>query len=311
MLLDFYQHLPQHINPIAFSIGFFSVRWYALSYIVGFVAVYSILLWRIENNDFKKTTQISNFQPASTRGNDRLSTRGGFSISNKFQNSKLEIKNLVLDYLLMIFFLALVGGRLGYVLFYDFSYFLAHPIAIISPFDLQSGQYVGLFGMSYHGALLAVIAGSYVFCKKKNIDFWRWTDFVVPAIPAGYFFGRLGNFFNGELYGRVTTSPVGMYFQSDRFNLRLPSQLFEAAGEGLLMFVILWALRNKVCDKGILSSLYIMMYATVRFAIEFWRQPDAQLGLFFGFLSMGQILSLVMLVFGVVLYYFRKMEMVL
>ncbi|EKE19963.1 MAG: hypothetical protein ACD_8C00076G0010, partial [uncultured bacterium] len=213
---------------------------------------------------------------------------------------------LVLDYLLISFFSALIGGRIGYVIFYDFQYFLISPLAIISPYD-SSGEFVGIFGMSYHGALLGVLLGSWIFLKRKKINFLTWADFVVPAVALGYFFGRLGNFFNGELYGRITNSSWGMYFRSDRNNLRHPSQLYEAFLEGLFLFVILWIFQSaswsKKMPKGFLFSIYLIGYGALRIFAEQFRQPDPQIGILLDHFTLGQLLSLVMIFGGVVILF--------
>ncbi|MDD5463856.1 MAG: prolipoprotein diacylglyceryl transferase [Candidatus Moranbacteria bacterium] len=295
MVYEFYQHIPSLIDPVAFTIGSFSVRWYGLMYLVGFLVVYGLLRLRMLRGEFSFI--ISNFE---------------FRISNKILNFKSENKNtnesarlkingqmlnVVFDFLLVVFFAGLVGGRLGYVLFYNPSFYFANPLVIISPYDLQ-GHWVGLFGMSYHGALLGAILAGYIFTYIKKIDFLSWADFIIVALPAGYFFGRVGNFLNGELYGRVTNSQLGMYFSADPTNLRHPSQLYEAFLEGILLFVILWMLRNKKNKKGILFGIYLMSYGFFRIIVEQFREPDLQLGLLWNFLTMGQLLSLGMIVFG-------------
>ncbi len=197
----------------------------------------------------------------------------------------------------------LIGGRLGYVLFYDLFYYLKHPLEIFLPFDVNNGfQYTGLYGMSYHGALIAIVIASVVFCRKYKLNFWLLADLLVVAVPLGYTFGRLGNFINGELYGRVTTVSWGMFFPLDpTHQLRHPSQLYEALFEGVLLFVILWSLRKRIRISGILFSLYLIGYGSVRFFLEFFRQPDQQLGLVFGPFTMGQILCLIMAIGGVML----------
>jgi len=283
-VLYFYQNLPLHISPIAFTIGIFSIRWYALSYIVGFCVVYCLLKWRI-NNEPSIISQISNFQfPIS-----KHPPAGG-------PNSKLQISNLLTDFLLMSFFAALVGGRIGYVLFYNLPYFLAHPMAIISPYE--NGNFTGIYGMSYHGGLIGALIGSYIFLRIKKINFWEWADFVIPAVPAGYFFGRVGNFLNGELYGRVTNSPLGMYFSADQTVLRWPSQLIEVFLEGIVLFVILWAMRKKKMPKGSLFAIYLIGYGFFRILAEFFREPDPQIGFLINYFTLGQLLSLLMVIVG-------------
>ena len=316
--LYYYQHLPGHINPVAFKIGIFSINWYSIGYLVGFFVVYSLLKFRIKKGEFSASKfSIFNFQ-----------------FSNKFQipNSKLS-KKLVLDFMFYAILGVLVGGRLGYVLFYNLPYYLAHPLEIFLPIQAagylptgQAGglQVTGIYGMSYHGGLLGVILASYIFSKKRKFNFWKWADFVVPAIPAGYFFGRIGNFLNGELYGRATEKFWGMYFpvsaETQNFSslqLRHPSQLYEAFFEGLVLFIILWALRNGIKYKNKLFhaclsgrqvpcfALYVMGYGIFRLAIEFFREPDPQIGLIFNFLTLGQLLSLAMVVFGVIICFAR------
>jgi phosphatidylglycerol:prolipoprotein diacylglycerol transferase len=159
--------------------------------------------------------------------------------------------------------------------------------------------------MSYFGGLIGTIISGLIFARKYKIKFWRLADFVVPAIPAGYFFGRLGNFLNGELYGRVTQKWWGMYFPADPLALRHPSQLYEAFLEGIVLFIILWLLRNKsrVSAKGGSASggkgqmliVYLFGYGFFRIFSEFFRQPDSQIGLIFNFLTIGQIFSLIII----------------
>jgi phosphatidylglycerol:prolipoprotein diacylglycerol transferase len=200
----------------------------------------------------------------------------------------------------------LVGARLGYVLFYNFAYYAKHPLEIILPFDFAHGmQYVGISGMSYHGGAIGVLIASVIFCRKHKIDFWRFADLFCPAIPLGYTFGRVGNFINGELYGRITTMPWGMYFPLDfTHQLRHPSQLYEALFEGLFLFIVLWGIRKESPFDGFIFALYLFGYGLVRFIIEFFREPDSQLGLFGGILSMGQMLCILMMLAGVYVYFF-------
>jgi phosphatidylglycerol:prolipoprotein diacylglycerol transferase len=235
--------------------------------------VYLILLWRIKYDNLEKI----------------------------FQDS-----NLVFDYLLLAFFSALIGGRLGYALLYDPTYQLLNPLNMFSPYDLGSGQYVGIFGMSYHGALAAIIVSSWVFLKKKKINFLAWVDFVIPAAALGYFFGRMGNFLNGELFGRLTSLPIGMHFAADAANLRHPSQLYEALLEGVLLSVVLWKMRKHKFEKGFLSGIYLLGYGLLRIVAEQFREPDPQLGFLWNYFTMGQILSSTMVVGGLLLIILKK-----
>jgi phosphatidylglycerol:prolipoprotein diacylglycerol transferase len=207
-------------------------------------------------------------------------------------------KNFIEDLLLNGFIGALIGGRLGYVLFYNLSYFVAHPLEIISPYNFGTESWTGIYGMSFHGGAIGVIIALILTTKKEKKNYLEIFDFLMPVFPLGYFFGRLGNFFNGELVGRQTEKFWGVYFNGENF-LRHPSQLYEAFGEGLFIFLILWFIRNKKLKKGVLSSLYLIFYAIIRFFIEFFRQPDEQLGFIFLKLTMGQILSLGMFLIGI------------
>jgi phosphatidylglycerol---prolipoprotein diacylglyceryl transferase len=268
-LVYHYQHLPYYLNPVAVSFGSFRVDWYSLMYLAGFLTVYCLLKYRIKK---EKPSQFP--------------------------------EDLILDLLIWIFIGLIVGGRLGYVFFYDFSFFWHNPLAIISPFDPMTHEFIGLYGMSYHGGLIGVIIAATLFSQKRKVDFWQLADFVVPAVPAGYFFGRIGNFINGELYGRITGRAWGMYFPSDFSGLlRHPSQIYEAILEGLVLFAILWNFKNHGRFRGKMLGLYAVGYATFRIIVEFFREPDIQIGYIWGYLTLGQILSFFMLVFGLILIF--------
>jgi len=283
-MVSWYQNLSLHIDPIAFTVGSFSVRWYAISYVAGFLVVYLILMWRVKRGEIKIT---SNQQSV---------------ISNQQNTNKkscllhAEYYSLILDFLLVAFFSALIGGRIGYVLLYNFTYFINNPISIIWPFE--NGNFVGLYGMSYHGGLVGVLLGSWIFLRVKKISFLAWADFVVSAVPLGYFFGRIGNFLNGELYGRITNSSLGMYFANNQTILRHPSQIYEAVLEGLLLFAILWKLRNKNFPEGWLLAIYLIGYGILRIIGEQFREPDPQIGLLLNCFTLGQLLSVGMIFLG-------------
>jgi phosphatidylglycerol---prolipoprotein diacylglyceryl transferase len=202
----------------------------------------------------------------------------------------------------------ILGGRLGYVLFYNLGYYLQHPLEIILPFEFSGGlHFVGISGMSYHGGAIAVMIATVIFCWKRGIDFWRFADLFGSAIPLGYTFGRLGNFINGELYGRATDVPWGMVFPLDPLHLlRHPSQLYEAFFEGIVLFAVLWVLRKRFSFTGALFALYVAGYGLIRFFIEFFREPDAQLGFVLGPFSMGQLLCLLMIAAGAGIYALRS-----
>lgn len=259
-----WSHIPEHINPVFFSLGPFQIHWYGLMYVIAFSIFYGLAIYRIRTEE-----------PAYS-------------------------KKMVLDFLTWAIAGVLLGGRLGYVLFYDFGYFAAHPVRIISPFDFSNGfQYTGIYGMSYHGGMIGVMTAAIFFCRKNKIKLWPFVDFVIPAIPLGYLFGRLGNFINGELYGRVTVMPWGMYFPLDPLHqLRHPSQLYEVFFEGLILFLVLWNLRTIKFFNGFLFCLYLIGYGLMRFFIEFVREPDSQLGFVAGPFTMGQILCFMMILAG-------------
>jgi len=261
-MVDFYQNFPEYISPIAFSIGSFAVYWYSLMWITAFVVVYLLLIWRVNNAE------------------------GAYT--------KVFIQDVVANSLLG----AIIGGRLGYVIFYDLPYYLSHPLQIISPYDFMAGQWIGIYGMSYHGGIVGVVSILIWTTYKKKENIFTLLDFIAPVAPIGYMFGRVGNFFNEELVGRITTSPMGMYF-NDEIVSRHPSQLYEAFFEGLLLFVILWNLRNRGLYRGVLSALYLIGYAIARFGVEFFREPDEQLGFILSGLTMGQLLSSIMFIVGV------------
>jgi phosphatidylglycerol:prolipoprotein diacylglycerol transferase len=253
------------MDPTLFSIGSFELRYYGLMYIVAFALTYVLLFYRCRKDGFDEYT------------------------TERIQD-------------LMVWFIlgTILGGRLGYVLFYDFSYFAAHPLKIILPFEFEGGfRFTGISGMSYHGGLLGVVAAGYLFSRRHKLSFLRMLDFVAPAAPLGYTFGRLGNFINGELFGRVTTKPWGMVFPLDPSGqLRHPSQLYEAFFEGVFLFAILWSLRNHPRVRGGLLGLYLMGYGLVRFGIEFFRQPDPHLMYILGPFTMGQLLCAAMILLG-------------
>jgi phosphatidylglycerol:prolipoprotein diacylglycerol transferase len=224
---------------------------------------------------------------------------------NRFPYDDEFLKNLLTYGFLGV----LVGGRLGYVLFYNLSYYLDHPLEIIIPFRTTATgwEFSGISGMSYHGGLAGAVLFCLWFCRKQNADFWNLCDLFFPAAPLGYTFGRLANFINGELYGRVTQSAIGMRFpDAPGDGLRHPSQLYEAFFEGIFLFAVFWLLRKRPFPKGSFAGLYLIGYGTVRFFIEFFREPDAHLGLpLLGF-SMGQGLCVAMILVGIGFVMWRR-----
>ena len=265
-------HIPEHINPVLISLGQFKVHWYGLMYPVGFLTAFFLVIYRI-------------------------------------RSEKLILEeNDVFDFLLWAILSVIVGARIGHVISSDISYYLANPWKIISPFDFTGGfHYTGILGMSYHGGAIALVLAYILFCYIKKINHWQFADIVAPAIPAGYTFGRIGNFINGELYGKVTTLPWGMYFPTDpTHQLRHPSQLYEAFLEGIVLFIILWHLRKKKWFNGLTMSVYLIGYGIARFIIEFIREESAMTKPFLGFLNLAQVMSLLMLGAGLLLIFIRK-----
>jgi phosphatidylglycerol---prolipoprotein diacylglyceryl transferase len=210
-----------------------------------------------------------------------------------FGLSKEEVENL---YFYLIIGLA-VGARLGYVLFYNLKMYLQEPLEI---FAIWHG------GMSFHGGLIGVTIVGIIFSWKNEKSFWKLADLFTVTAPIGLALGRIGNFINGELYGRVTQAPWGMVFPLGGPQPRHPSQLYESALEGFVLFAILWRLKNKRIPEGGILPLFLIFYGIFRFFIEFFREPDSQLGFILGPFSMGQILCLLMILGGVALYGFLK-----
>ncbi len=189
----------------------------------------------------------------------------------------------------------LVGARLGYALFYSFSYYIDHPLDL---FAVWQG------GMSFHGGLLGIFGATLLFARRYHKTLFRLTDFIAPLAPLGLGAGRIGNFINGELWGRPSDLPWAMAFPGHRAGgvPRHPSQLYEALLEGVLLFVILWAYSQKNPPEKALSGMFLLWYGLFRFAVEFARAPDPQLGLIgLGWLSMGQLLSLPMILLGLIM----------
>ena len=245
------------IKPYIIKIGPFQVRWYGLMYLIGFVSSYYLV--------------------------KRQVAKRGLGISGE------DIESL---YFFLIVGL-IVGARLGYVIFYNPSFYLRNPLDI---FAVWHG------GMSFHGGLIGVVLGGILFSKRKRIRIFLFGDLLVATAPIGLFCGRLGNFINGELYGRPSDVPWAMIFPDGGNIPRHPSQLYEAFLEGPVLFLILWIMKDRLKHEGMVVSLFLILYGIFRFIAEFFREPDPQLGLLIGSLSMGQILSGTMIIIGVVLF---------
>lgn len=250
------------ISPVAIELGPLIIRWYSLAYMVGIVFGW----WLISHV-----------------------SRHGTGLQNPRQIiSKEQLSDLAAVGVIGI----ILGGRIGYSLFYNFDYYSQNPLEI---FMIWHG------GMSFHGGAIGIILTTLMYCRRKNINFLAITDVMACATPLGLMLGRITNFINGELYGRVTTSSLGMVFPTGDPLPRHPSQLYQAFGEGFLLLVIMLTLlfftksRERV---GLLSGIFLSGYAVFRFAAEFFREPDPQLGFIYQWLTMGQLLCLPMLLLG-------------
>ncbi len=247
-------------NPVALQLGPIAIRWYGLMYLVAFAAFYALGRWRL----------------ARLAPNAPLA---GFT-------SK-DIEDLLFAGVMGV----VLGGRLGYVLFYKPGYYLTHPLEIL---------YVWEGGMSFHGGLAGVLVACAVFAARRGVRFLDLMDFVAPLVPTGLAAGRLANFINGELWGRASQLPWAMVFpQSGTTIPRHPSQLYQFFGEGLLLFAFLWWFSSRPRATGVVSGAFLIGYAVLRFLAEFAREPDAFLGMVLGPFTMGQLLCLPMLVAGI------------
>lgn len=268
-------------DPVALDLGFFQVHWYGLMYLLAFGFAYGLAMYRAKR-------------------------RGDFSAE------------MVSD---LVFFGAMgviLGGRIGYVILYNFSEFLANPAYL---FKVWEG------GMSFHGGFLGVVVAMFLFAKKYKKHPFTTLDFIAPCVPTGLFFGRIGNFINGELWGRVSDGAYGhlMYFPQavyadgeliqstptlqslstqvgEQLLLpRHPSQLYQAVSEGVLLFILLWWFSSKPRPRYAVSALFLLGYGCSRFITEFFREPDIGYELIFGWMSKGQLYSLPMIIFGIIL----------
>lgn len=262
------QSIPAHldfptINAIIFEIGPLALRWYGVMYLIGFLAAFWLANRRLSRTDWSK---------------EQLS-----------------------DLLFWGFMGVILGGRIGYVLFYNFSVFLDNPLYL---FRIWEG------GMSFHGGCLGVIVAAFWFARKQGWVFLRVGDFIAPLVPIGLGAGRIGNFINGELWGRTTDVPWSFVFPGAGAMPRHPSQLYEFALEGVLLFVILWLYSAKPRPVGSVGGLFLLGYGIFRFFVEYFREPDAHLDLNVLGLSQGQMLCIPMILAGIALiaYAFKKGE---
>ena len=245
------------IDPVILSLGIVNIRWYSLAYIAGFVLGSFLIKHLNKKHNILTNKQIDNFFIWSILG-------------------------------------VILGGRIGYVLFYQTSYFISDPLYI---FKIWTG------GMSFHGGLIGIIVSIFIFSKKNNIDFFYLSDLVSIVAPIGLFLGRIANFINTELYGRITDFPFAVIYSSIDNQPRHPSQVYEAFLEGIILFAILLTLfnRTKLSSMGKISGYFLIYYSVFRFLVEFLREPDSHIGLILNFLTMGQILSIPLIIIGIMI----------
>lgn len=241
------------IDPVFLSIGPLQFRWYGLMYVLSFIATYFI----IRSEAARKQLSLT----------------------------KDDIADLVFYGAMGV----VLGGRSGYILFYNLGYYLAHPLKLLAVWE---------GGMSFHGGFLGVVLVFWLYARRKKVPFLTLIDMAALCAPVGLGLGRIGNFINGELYGRATDAAWGIVFPGSDGVPRHPSQLYEAFLEGVVLFIIVRSVSKKAIANGVTTCAAIAGYGLFRFIVEFFRQPDAQIGLFFGLFSMGQLLSLPMFLLG-------------
>ncbi len=251
-----------NLDPILLDFGLIAIRWYSLAYIFGIM----IGWWY-----------------------------GRKIIQKKFNNTEKEINLNAFDDLITFLIISIIlGGRIGYVIFYNIEYYIQNPIDIVKVWE---------GGMSFHGAMLGIIIGTYFFSQRRNIKTFLFLDVIACVAPIGIFLGRVSNFINGELVGKATNVYWGVVFPKIDDITRHPSQLYQALLEGIVLFFIMrLVLFKKNYKIGDCSSMFLIFYGIFRIFVEFFRQPDIQLGYIFGFISMGMILSIFMLAAGVIIF---------
>ena len=254
-----------NFDPVLIDLGLFQLRWYSVAYILGIIIgwIYAIKIIKL-------------------------------STINKF--NFIQIKSSHFDDLIIFLVIGIIlGGRLGYVIFYNFEYYSENFLEI---FKIWKG------GMSFHGGLVGVIASTIFFSKKTKTNFFKFTDIISCVAPIGIFFGRIANFINGELYGKISTLPWAVIFPAAGNISRHPSQIYEAILEGVILFLLInyFALKKQLLFKtGYISGLFLILYSILRIFSEIFREPDMHLGLFFNYFSLGTLLSIATLLLGLVI----------
>ena len=259
-----------NFSPVLVDLGIFQIKWYSLAYILGI-----ILGWVYASHIIQKTSKNEN---------------------NFIQIKKTEFDDLII----YLVFGIILGGRLGYVIFYNFEYYSQNLTEILM---IWHG------GMSFHGGLVGVIISTIIFAKKRGDNFFKYTDIISCVAPSGIFLGRIANFMNAELYGKASTLPWAIIFPNAGNFARHPSQIYEAILEGLVLFGIINYLSIKkklIFNTGYISSIFLILYSILRIISEIFREPDKHVGLFLNYFSMGTLLSLFTIIAGLFIIFFIK-----
>ena len=259
-----------NFSPVLVDLGIFQIKWYSLAYILGI-----ILGWVYASHIIQKTSKNEN---------------------NFIQIKKTEFDDLII----YLVFGIILGGRLGYVIFYNFEYYSQNLTEILM---IWNG------GMSFHGGLVGVIISTIIFAKKRGDNFFKYTDIISCVAPIGIFLGRIANFINAELYGKASTLPWAIIFPNAGNFARHPSQIYEAILEGLVLFGIINYLSIKkklIFNTGYISSIFLILYSILRIISEIFREPDKHVGLFLNYFSMGTLLSLLTIIAGLFIIFFIK-----
>mgnify|MGYP000122563650 CR=1 FL=1 len=256
-----------NFDPVLIDLEFFQLKWYSIAYILGIILGWVYALWIIKNNKWNSGTV-----------------------------SAFEFDDLIIYLIIGI----ILGGRLGYVFFYNFEYYSQNLAEILK---------VWHGGMSFHGGLLGVAIATYIFSKFRKINFFKFTDIISCVAPIGFFLGRIANFINGELYGKISTLPWAVIFPEAGHLARHPSQIYESLLEGIILFILInfLALRkNLILKPGLISGLFLIFYSILRIFSEYFREPDIQIGYIYNYISMGTLLSIFTLIAGFSLIRFAK-----
>ena len=259
-----------NFDPVLIDLGFFQIKWYSIAYIMGIILGWAYALRIIK----KLQNNTESFEP---------------------------IKRSDFDDLLIYLILGIIlGGRLGYIIFYNLDYYIQNSFEI---FKLWQG------GMSFHGGLIGIIVAIFIFSKNKNTNFFKYSDIVACVAPIGIFLGRIANFINGELFGKISTLPWAVIFPNGGNIARHPSQIYEAILEGFVLFILINFLALKkhlIIKTGYVSSFFLIAYSILRIFSENFREPDQHLGYFFNYFSMGTALSILTLISGFLIIFFIK-----